>query len=150
MKNYLSLILLSCIMSISSANAQKKPQVDYVNQHIQASGTHFGNPVADKKWSNTNGKSFTAAKFSDYSGESYVLLSVSTAVKIELQTLVELQSGTLDFVLLDANANQIYGQKCTQTTHDTTQISLPVAGVYKLAFTGNHAAGRYSSQWREL
>ncbi len=150
MKKYLCLILLSCFMSISSANAQKKPPTDFSNLHIQASGTHFGNPVTDKKWSNTNGKSFTAAKFSDYSGDSYVLLTVSAPVKIELETWVELKSGTLDFVLLDASAKPIYAQKCTQSQEDKTQISLPVAGVYQLVFTGKHAAGNYTSQWKEL
>lgn len=137
MKKYLWTIILGCFTHILSATAQTKPKNDFSNLHVQASGTHFGNPVIDKKWSNTNGKSFTAAKFSDYSGDSYVLLTVSAPVKIELETWVELKSGTLDFALLDASAKTIYAQKCTQSQEDKTQISLPVAGVYQLVFTEN-------------
>lgn len=149
MKKYLWTLILGCLTHILSATAQTQPKNDFSNLHIQASGTHFGNPVIDKKWSNTNGKSFTAAKFSDYSGESFVLLTVSQSVKLAFETLVELQSGALDFVLLDADGTQIYGQNCRQTIQDKMEIPLK-AGTYRLVFTGNHARGSYTSQWREL
>lgn len=143
-------MLLLALFQLSLATAQKSPQNDYVNPHIQASGTHFGAPVTDRKWGNINGDSFTAAKFLAYSGQSYVLLKVSQPVQIELETRVELKSGTLDFVLLAEDGTPIYGQQLSQSAQDKAQMALPAAGTYRLVFTGNQARGSYSSQWREL
>lgn len=143
------IIILLCI-GTEWASAQPKPQTEITNKHLQASGTHFGQAVSDRKWGNINGPSFTSAKFSDYNGDTFVTLKTTTAIEADLTAQVELKSGLLQMVVTDAHGRKIYEHHFDQSQTQKTTIKLEPDQNYQLTFTGSHAAGSYLAQWQEL
>ena len=136
------------LMCIFSVNAQQDVK-DSDNKFLISSGTYFDSKVTDSKWSNSNGKSYTKAKFSDYSGMSHVNLSAKKTMSVFLDYKIELKKGGLTMEVVDSKGNVIFQHDFTQTEEATVTVDLKKEENYQIRFTGKQAKGSYFSQWKE-
>ena len=143
MKNLITTAILFLTLSI---NAQK---------HVKASGTHFGKGVDSKNWSNQTDGESTAAKFKDYSGESYIIFVSDAPVKLSLDYVLALTKGegevvfsgngkqeSLAMLALRSNGNGVNTNKKT--------VELEPGKEYRLTFKGKNAKGALTCNWTEL
>lgn len=83
------LLLAFLVLSFFQLHAQEKELAN--NKYIKANGTHFTEPVKDKKWGNENGNSFTKAKYSEYEGETFVKITTSKDVTTLLKYAIKVK-----------------------------------------------------------
>lgn len=138
-------LLLLCVFA---SNAQKASK-DWENKYLVASGTHFDSEIKDKKWANTNGKSYTSASYADYSGITYVKLSALKPMNVSLTYEIEVKKGGLDMEVVDNNNNVIFKQSFTASEKGMTNLELKQGGSYQIRFNGKKAKGSYFCQWSE-
>ncbi len=136
------------LMCIFSLNAQKEVK-DFDNKSLVSSGTYFDSKITDSKWSNSNGKSYTKAKFSDYTGTSHANLSAKKTMSVFLDYKIELKKGGLTMEVADGKGNVIFKHDFTQTEEATVTVDLKKEENYQIRFTGKQAKGSYFCQWKE-
>lgn len=144
-KMFFLVVLHLCMFA---SNAQKAPK-DFENKYLVASGTHFDSEITDKKWSNTNGKSYTSASYVDYSGMTYVKLSALKPMNVSLTYEIEVKKGGLDMEVVDNNNNVIFRQSFTTSEKGMTNLELKQGGNYQIRFNGKKSKGSYFCQWSE-
>lgn len=137
--------ILLCVLNV---NAQKVSK-DWENKFLVSSGTHFESEITDKKWGNTNGKSYTSAKYSEYSGISYVKLSALKPLNVSLTYEIEVEKGELEMEVVDNNNNTIFKQNFTKSEKAMANLELKQGVNYQLRFNGKKAKGSYFCQWKE-
>lgn len=125
-----------CVMSLNA-------------QNIKSDGTHFIDGVKDKKWNNKNGKDFTDASFSDYTGSCYVILEVNQTTEVNFQSLAEIKKGRLELKLIDEQDNTYFYCSTTEKCIVERDILLEKGKKYRLLFTGENAKGKYVVRWTE-
>lgn len=145
MKTLFTLLLVTA--TFFSASAQKIK--DYNNPNLNSSGTHFSKSVTDSSWGNQNGKSYTKATFTSYSGDSYVILKPSENIDAHFAFDVQLKKGELDVVLAEENGTILHEKNFGESQKDIAIVSLEKGKTYHLKFIGNQAKGSYFSQWTE-
>lgn len=133
------------IMCIFSVNAQK----DWSNQFLISSGTYFDSKITDSKWGNTNGKSYTSAKYSDYSGITHVKLLAMKPMNVSLDYAIEVKKGILEMEVVDSNNNVVFKQNFTTSEKGITSLDLKQGLDYQIRFNGKQAKGSYFCQWKE-
>lgn len=129
------ILTLLCVMGLSA-------------QNIKPDGTHFIDGVKDKKWSNKNGKDFTDASFSDFSGSCYVLLETDETAEVNFQSLSEIKKGRLELKLIDEQDNVYFYCSTTEKCVLQKDIVLEKGKKYRLYFTGENAKGKYLVKWK--
>ncbi|MDR6966662.1 hypothetical protein J2X31_000660 [Flavobacterium arsenatis] len=129
------IITLLCVMSLNA-------------QNIKSDGTHFIDGVKDSKWSNSNGKDFTNASFSDFNGSCYVNLEVDRTTEVSFRSLSEVKKGRIEVTLLDENENKYFYCNTTDKCDLQKDIVLEKGKKYRLYFTGDHAKGKYVVNWK--
>lgn len=135
-------------MSIFSGNAQK-PSKDWDNKFLISSGTYFDTKVTDSKWGNVNGKSYTSANYSEYSGFTYVKLLAMKPMNISLSYDIELKKGSLEMQVVDSNNTVVFTQNFEASEKGTAKVDLKQGEDYQIRFNGKQAKGSYFCQWKE-
>ncbi|NUY80622.1 hypothetical protein HUK80_06925 [Flavobacterium sp. MAH-1] len=140
-------ILIAILFIAFSMNAQLK--------HVKASGTHFDKGVDSKNWSNKTDGESTAAKFSNYTGESFVTFVSDVPVKLTLDYVLALTKGEGEVVFSgNGNAEQVaslaLGAKGTGVNTDKRTFDLEAGKEYRLIFTGKEAKGAFTCSWSEM
>ena len=133
MKNILFMLL--CVVN---ANAQ----------NIASNGTHFIDGMTDKKWSNSNGKDFTNASFSDFSGSCYVILEIDKTAEVSFQSISTLKKGELELKLTDDNEFNYFYCKTEKNCVVVKDVTLEKGKKYRLYFRGKNAKGNYEVTWK--
>lgn len=137
------------IMCIFSGNAQKRNLQDVENKSLVSSGTYFDNKITDNKWSNANGKSYTKASYSDYSGLSHVKLSAKKKMSVALDYEIEVKKGELEMQVVDSKNQVVFRHNFTASEKGNTTVDLKQGEEYQIRFTGKQAKGSYFCQWKE-
>lgn len=135
-------------MSIFSGNAQKASK-DWDNKFLISSGTYFDTKVTDSKWGNVNGKSYTSANYSEYSGFTYVKLLAMKPMNISLNYDIELKNGSLEMQLVDSNNTVVFTQNFEASEKGIAKVDLKQGEDYQIRFNGKQAKGSYFCQWKE-
>lgn len=130
--------LLFMLLFVVTANAQ----------NITSNGTHFIDGMTDKKWNNSNGKDFTNASFSDFSGSCYVVLEVDETADVSFQSITTLKNGVLELKLIDENETNYFYCKTERDCVVVKDVTLEKGKKYKLFFTGKNAKGKYEVSWK--
>lgn len=139
-------LLLMCIFS---GNAQPKNAKDWDNKFLVSSGTYFDSKITDSKWGNTNGKSYTSAAYSEYSGFTYVKLFAMKPMNVTLNYDIEIKKGTLEMQVVDSNNKVVFKQNFTASEKGIAKVDLKQGEDYQIRFNGNQAKGSYFCQWKE-
>ena len=129
------LFTLFCILSLNA-------------QSIKSDGTHFVDGIKDKKWSNANGKDFTKASFSDFSGSCYVILEVDEKAEVNFNSVTTLSQGNLEVKLTDEQEDDYFYCKTAKDCIVVKDITLEKGKKYRLYFTGKNAKGKYEVHWK--
>ena len=117
-------------------------------QNIQSNGTHFIEGIKDKKWNNNNGKDFTDASFSDFTGSCYVILEIDATADVSFQSFAEIKKGRLELKLTDEQDNTYFYCRTTERCLVEKDIVLEKGKKYRLYFTGENAKGNYLVNWK--
>lgn len=117
-------------------------------QNIKSNGTHFVDGVKDKKWNNSNGKDYTKASFSDFSGSCYVFLEVEETTKVSFHSLTEVKKGKIEVKLIDEDDTDYFYCSTTDKCDLQKDIILEKGKKYRLYFTGENAKGKYLVNWK--
>lgn len=117
-------------------------------QNIKSNGTHFVDGIKDKKWSNSNGKDYTKASFSDFSGSCYVFLEVEETTKVSFHSLTEIKKGKIEVKLIDEGDTNYFYCSTTDKCDLQKDIVLEKGKKYRLYFTGENAKGKYVVNWK--
>lgn len=139
-------LLLMCIFS---GNAQRAKTQDWENKLLVSSGTYFDSQIEDKGWRNSNGKSYTSANYSDYSGLSYVKLFAMKPMNAALNYTIEIKKGELEIEVVDSNNNVVFKKDFTASEKGIANIDLKQGEDYQIRFNGRQAKGSYFCQWKE-
>ncbi|MGC4040597.1 MAG: hypothetical protein QM710_07400 [Flavobacterium sp.] len=137
------------IMCIFSGNAQKRNSQDWDNKSLVSSGTYFGSKITDSKWGNVNGKSYTSANYSEYSGFTYVKLFAMKPMNVALNYEVELEKGELEIEVVDSKNEVVFKQNFPASKKGSTNVDLKQGEDYQIRFNGKQAKGSYFCQWKE-
>lgn len=129
------IIIFLCVMGLNA-------------QNIKSNGTHFIDGVKDKKWSNSNGKDYTKASFSDFSGSCYVFLEVEETTKVSFHSLTEVKKGKIEVKLIDEDDTDYFYYSTTDKCDLQKDIVLEKGKKYRLYFTGENAKGKYLVNWK--
>lgn len=141
----LVLLLAFLIISSFSLFAQEKTE----NTHIEAHGTHFSQPIKDKKWRNENGNSFTKAKYAEYDGETFVKINTSKDITAVLKYEIKVGKGELEMIVADTQ-DQVLSQKTfLGDSKGNTEVSFKKDQEYRIKFIGKQTSGSYFCQWTE-
>lgn len=141
------LLVAFLILSFFQLYAQEKGLV--TNEHIKAYGTHFTEPVKDKKWANENGSSFTKAKYSEYEGETFVKITTSKEVNTLLKYAIKVKKGTLEMIVVDSRNEVLFQKSFSKDEKGETEVVFQENQEYKIKFIGQQTAGSYFCQWIE-
>lgn len=117
-------------------------------QNIKSNGTHFVDGVKDKKWSNSNGKDYTKASFSDFNGSCYVFLEVEETTKVSFHSLTEVKKGKIEVKLIDEDDTDYFYCSTTDKCDLQKDIVLEKGKKYRLYFTGENTKGKYLVNWK--
>lgn len=117
-------------------------------QNIKSNGTHFVDGVKDKKWSNSNGKDYTKASFSDFSGSCYVFLEVEETTKVSFHSLAEVKKGKIEVKLIGEDDTDYFYCSTTDKCVLQKDVVLEKGKKYRLYFTGENAKGKYLVNWK--
>jgi len=139
------LLIAFLILSSFSLFAQS----DVKNAHIEAHGTHFAQPVKDKKWKNENGRSFTKAKYTEYDGETYVKINTSKDVIVVLKYEIKVGKGELEMVVADTQDKVLFRKTFSEDVKNETEVSFQKDQEYRIKFIGKQTGGSYFCQWIE-
>lgn len=142
---FLSLLTL-CVFS---GNAQKRNSGDWDSKFLISSGTYFDSKITESQWGNTNGKSYTSANYSEYTGFTYVKLLAMKPMKVALSYEIELKKGELEMQVVDSNNTVIFEQNFTASEKGIADIGLEQGKDYQIRFNGKQAKGAYFCQWKE-
>lgn len=123
--------------------------LDIKNPNIQSSGTHFVQPTTDKKWGNTNGDSFTKAKYSEYDGITFVKLSVAKDLNLSLQFDIKAEKGQLEMQVVDSKNEILFQKSFIKNEIGNTEFALKRGENYQIKFIGTRTKGSYFCQWIE-
>ncbi len=141
------LLLVGLLLLCVSSFAQKQKVTDVVNKTVVSSGTHFATQMTDKKWANTNGKSYTQASYANYDGITFVKLKALQTVEVNFQYAVTIKKGSLLVTVVDNQENIVFEKNITATEKGTFSLSLQGDKDYQLRFNGNQTKGAYFCQW---
>lgn len=141
------IVLLIAFLIVSSFGLFAQETI--ANKHIQAHGTHFTQPISDKKWRNENGSSFTKAKYSDYNGETFVKITTSKEVAAVLKYEIKVNKGTLEMIVVDSQDQVLFQNTFSENAKSETEVSFQKDQEYKIKFIGKQAGGSYFCQWIE-
>ena len=117
-------------------------------QNVTSNGTHFIDGMTDKKWNNSNGKDFTNASFSDFSGSCYVILEIDKTAQVSFQSISTLKNGELELKLTDENEFNYFYCKTEKNCVVVKEVTLEKGKKYRLYFTGKNAKGNYEVTWK--
>ncbi|MFY0484078.1 hypothetical protein ACI6PS_15885 [Flavobacterium sp. PLA-1-15] len=115
--------------------------------NVVANGTHFIEPVKDKKWSNSNGKDYTKASFTEFSGSCYVNLEVEETGSVGFHSFIEMKKGKMEVRLVDEEETVYFYCGTTEKCDLQKDVVLEKGKKYRLLFTGVDAKGRYLVRW---
>lgn len=141
------IVLAFLILSFFQLYAQKAELV--TNKYIKAYGTHFTEPVKDKKWGNENGNTFTKAKYSEYDGETFVKITTSKEVSTLLKYTVKVKKGTLEMIVVNSKNEVLFQKSFSKDENGETEVLFQENQEYKIKFIGQQTAGSYFCQWIE-
>ncbi|TPD68385.1 hypothetical protein [Flavobacterium microcysteis] len=141
------IVLAFLILSFFQLYAQKAELV--TNKYIKAYGTHFTEPVKDKKWANENGSTFTKAKYSEYEGETFVKITTSKEVNTLLKYAIKVKKGTLEMIVVDSQNEVLFQKSFSKDEKGETEVVFQENQEYKIKFIGQQTAGSYFCQWIE-
>lgn len=142
------LVFTTALMALFlKVSAQEKPERDFKNEFLVSSGTYFSTKVTDKKWNNINGKSYTSAKYADYTGQTFVKLFPAVDAKVSLEYAVKTEKGELQIEVADSNDNVIFTENFTQSEKGKVELSLKGGENYQIRFNGKNTKGSYLCQW---
>jgi len=139
------LLLMMCIFSVKAQNANE----DWNNRFLMSSGTYFDSKITDAKWGNSNGKSYTTAKYSEYSGVTYVKLLAMKPMSISLRYEIDVKKGALEMEVVDSNGKAVFKQNFSKTEKGYAVLDLKQGEDYQIRFDGKKAKGSYFCQWKE-
>ncbi len=117
---------------------------------LHASGTHFAQPVKDKKWRNANTETSTAASYTSYSGLTYVTLIADRDTEAELSYSIKADSGELTMEIATDGGEPLFDKTFKASASGTTKVKLLAGVIYKINFTGNNTSGAYNVNWKAL
>lgn len=141
------IVLLIAFLIVSSFGLFAQEKIN--NKYIEAHGTHFVEPVKDKKWRNENGSSFTKAKYSDYDGETFVKITTSKDVIAVLKYEIKVNKGALEMIVADGQDKVLFQNTFSEDSKSEAQVSFQKDQEYKIKFIGKQASGSYFCQWIE-
>lgn len=136
------------IMCFFNTKAQKV-STDWDNKFLISSGTYFDSKITDSKWGNSNGKSYTSADYSEYTGFTYVKLLAKKPMNVSLNYDIELKKGALEMQVVDSNNTIIYKQNFETSEKGIANVALKEGENYQIRFNGKQAKGSYFCQWKE-
>jgi hypothetical protein len=139
------LLVAFLILNFFQLFAQEKG----TNNHIKAEGTHFTEPVKDKKWANENGNTYTKARYSEYEGETFVKITTSKEVNTLLKYTVKVKKGTLEMIVVDSRNEVLFQKSFSKDENGETEVLFQENQEYKIKFIGQQTAGSYFCQWIE-
>ena len=137
------ILVLACSMQVSAQSGHKT-----TNTNIISDGTHFVQPVTDKKWNNSNGKDFTKASFVDFSGSCYVFIEVKETATVRFHSFTEVNKGKVEIKLIDEEETVYFYCDITEVCLVEKDIVLEKGKKYRLYFTGENAKGNYLVKWK--
>lgn len=139
------LLLAFLILSFFQLYAQEKG----TNNHIKAEGTHFTEPVKDKKWANENGNTYTKARYSEYEGETFVKINASKDANTLLKYDIKVKKGTLEMRVVNSQNEVLFQKSFSKDEKGETEVLFQENQEYKIKFLGQQTAGSYFCQWIE-
>ncbi|HEX8563686.1 MAG TPA: hypothetical protein VF676_11975 [Flavobacterium sp.] len=146
MKNQIALVLLLLVTTLQMS-AQKSKINDVQNASIVSWGTKFTSAVSDTKWSNVNGKSYTKAKYADFTGETSAGMSVASDLEATINLELEVKKGALRVIMEDEDGNPIFDKTFANDGKFSTDLTLFSGVNYKIRFMGERTKGSYFCQW---
>ncbi|PKW28595.1 hypothetical protein [Flavobacterium lindanitolerans] len=139
------LLLAFLILNFFQLFAQEKG----TNNHIKAEGTHFTEPVKDKKWANENGNTYTKARYSEYEGETFVKITASKDANTLLKYDIKVKKGTLEMRVVNGQNEVLFQKSFSKDEKGETEVLFQENQEYKIKFLGQQTAGSYFCQWIE-
>ena len=131
------------LLALFQCNAQERVA-------LYASGTHFAQPVKDKKWRNTNGENSTTASYQMYSGLTYVTLTADGDTEAEINYSLKVDSGELSLVVATETGELLFDQTFRHSASGTAKVKLMAGVAYRINFTGKDTTGAYAANWKPL
>lgn len=111
------------------------------------SGTHFVAPVRDSGWANSTNDEATFARYTDYTGETYVTLSVSKNASVEIETSVKVKYGKLTVIVEDSKGHTLLERTFDKSSGLTGTFDFKAKETYKLRYIGAQTRGSYQTEW---
>ena len=118
------------------------------NPNINFQGTFFENGVNDSKWSNSNGKNWTKAKFEDATVTSFVKFETTKKLTVNFHSNIKVE-GDVRFEIIDETKNVLFERDLTQSKEENFTIDFPKAGNYKIRWISKNATGSYFLLWKQ-
>ncbi|MBD3581992.1 hypothetical protein [Flavobacterium selenitireducens] len=123
-------------------------------QHLKVSGTHFGQGVDSKKWSNTTSQEKTSATFKSFTGETYVAFVSDKDLDLKLDYELRLSEGEAD-VVFSGNGTEDHLAKLhvdndgKGKAQRSKTVHLKAGVEYRLVFRGERSKGIFVCNWSE-
>jgi len=147
MHKFILFLVMTFLLLSSKLFAQQISNVE--NTSIQASGTYFSESVKDSKWSNSNGNSYTKAKYSNYDGETFVKISSTHTKETTLRFDVTVKKGELEIQFVNSKNEILFQDIFYKSQEKNLEITLEKDEQYQIKFIGKETKGAYFCQWIE-